>query len=404
MDTQTKIIKMPKPLDYQLDILNILDDPTIKFVTFLKSRQSGGSFLNKMLVVKWGLENPNCRIGYITPTLKLSKLFFKELCDSLEPYIAKKNSTDLIIEFVTKTTVQFFSAESTDSIRGFQFEYLVIDEAAFMKSDFFDMVVRPTILIKGRKVILCSTPNTANGFFHQHYMLGIEDQRHSYASKKITIYDNPFVSEEEISTIKSTVPDRVFKQEYLSEFLDGEGAVFSNFKQCIGTGKLNGEYYAAIDWAKENDYTVLTIMNSLKEVVYIGRWTGLDYTVQVDMISQILHKWSPKLVTSEENNIGSVVNELLKKAYNGRIKQITLDNRLKREIIESLIVAFETNSITIPDNEDLLNELSWFSVTYNHQTQTVKYAAKSGLHDDMIISLAYAYNSVNKKAAQYAIR
>jgi len=108
MEKPTKIIKMPKPLQYQQDILDLLDEDKVKFVTFLKSRQSGGSFLNKMLVVKWALENPNSRIGYITPTLKLSKLFFKELCDSLEPYIAKKNSSDLIIEFITKSSVQFF--------------------------------------------------------------------------------------------------------------------------------------------------------------------------------------------------------------------------------------------------------------------------------------------------------
>ena len=72
-------VKLPKPLNYQRDVINLLDEDGVKFVTFLKSRQSGGSFLNKLLVVKWGLENTKERIGYITPTLKLGKLFFKEL-------------------------------------------------------------------------------------------------------------------------------------------------------------------------------------------------------------------------------------------------------------------------------------------------------------------------------------
>ena len=396
-------VKLPKPLNYQRDVINLLDEDGVKFVTFLKSRQSGGSFLNKLLVVKWGLENTKERIGYITPTLKLGKLFFKELCESLEPYIIKKNSTDLIIEFVTKTTVQFFSAESEDAIRGFQFEYLVIDEAAFQKSDFFDTIVRPTILIKGKKVIMCSTPNTANGFFHQHYCFGIDDNLSMYRSLKITIEDNPFVSKEEIDVIKSTIPNRIFRQEYLSEFLDGDGAVFTNFKKCVGVGRLTGTYYAAIDYAKENDYTVLTIINDLKEVVDIQRWTGLDYTVQIDMIVKHLNKWRPKLTISEENNIGSVINELLKKAYSGQIKQITLNNTFKKDMIEGLIVAFETNSITIPDNETLFNELAGFTATYNPSTQTVKYGGRSGLHDDMVISLAYAYYAVNKKTGTYNI-
>ena len=396
-------VKLPTPLEYQKSIIDLLSIDEVKFVTFLKSRQSGGSFLNKLLVCKWGLENTKERIGYITPTLKLGKLFYKELCESLEPYIIKKNSTDLIIEFVTKTTVQFFSAESEDAIRGFQFEYLIIDEAAFQKSDFFDTIVRPTILIKGKKVIMCSTPNTANGFFHQHYMFGIDDNLKMYRSLKITIEDNPFVRQEEIAVIKSTIPDRIFRQEYLSEFLDGDGAVFTNFKNCVGVGRLTGTYYAAIDWAKENDYTVLTVINELKEVVAIERWTGLDYTVQIQMIVKHLNKWRPKLTISEENNIGSVVNELLKKAYSGPIKQITLNNTFKKDMVESLIVAFETQAITIPENEKLFNELAGFTATYNPQTQTVKYAGRSGLHDDMVISLAYAYHAVNKKAGQYNI-
>ena len=50
-------IKLPSPLPYQKDILDWLEQDDIKFVSFKKARQSGGSFLNKMLVVKWGLES-----------------------------------------------------------------------------------------------------------------------------------------------------------------------------------------------------------------------------------------------------------------------------------------------------------------------------------------------------------
>lgn len=311
--------------------------------------------------------------------------------------VKDSNKSDLIIEFVSGSSVQFFSAESEDSIRGFQFEYLIIDEAAFQKQDLFDLVLRATVLIKGRKVLLCSTPNTANGFFHQHHQFGLDENYKAYRSYSITIYDNPFISQDELEVIKKSVPERVWKQEYMAEFLDGDGVVFSNFKSCINNQpQLTGKYYAAIDWAKENDYTVLTIMNELKQVVAIKRWTGLDYTVQVDIISKLLNEWKPQIVISEENNIGTVVNELLKKQYKGKIKQITLDNSLKKEIIERLIVAFETNDITIIENKDLINELGWFSVEYNPKTQTVRYAAKSNLHDDTVISLAYAYFAVSQ--------
>ena len=61
--TTKKKIKLPTPLNYQRDIINWLEADDVKFVSFLKSRQSGGSFLNKLLVSKWGLECGNNKIG-----------------------------------------------------------------------------------------------------------------------------------------------------------------------------------------------------------------------------------------------------------------------------------------------------------------------------------------------------
>ena len=64
-------------------------------------------------------------------------------------------------------------------------------------------------------------------------------------------------------------------------------------------------------------------------------------------------------------------------------------------MIEDLIVAFEQQLIGIPNDDALLRELQAFSCVYNPQTQNVKYSAPNGLHDDMVISLAYAYYAVN---------
>lgn len=401
--TIKKTVKLPKPLPYQKEIIDWLDQPDVKFVSFLKSRQSGGTFLNKLLVAKWALVNTNTKIGYITPTLKLGKLIFKELCVALKPYITDANSTDLRINFCTGSYVQFFSAESGDSIRGFQFVYTIIDEAAFMSDDVYNLIIRPTFLIAGKKVVICSTPNGNQGFFYESCQTGLNEE-YGYRTKVISIYDNPFINEDEIAIIRKQVPEKVFRQEYLGEFLDGSGSVFSNFKNCIeDKPKLTGTYYAAIDWGKTNDYTVLTIINDLKQVVYIYRVNNLDYTQQVKAVVAKLNEWKPKMVISEENNIGQVINELLKEQYKGQVRQVTLDNTLKKEMIEKLVVGFEQREITIPNNDTLIRELQAFSCSYNHSTGTVKYSAPSGLHDDCVISLAYAYSLVKTKKGYYAI-
>lgn len=398
-----RVIKLPKPLDYQRNIIDWLDEPLVKYVSFKKSRQSGGSYLMKLLVTKWALSKEKAKIGYFTPTIKLGRLFFRELTESLKPFIRDANKTELRIDFVSGSYIQFLSAESEDSIRGFQFNYVILDEAAFMKDDTFNLVIRPTFLIAGKKIVLCSTPNGANGFFYQYCNYGLEGKL-GFRTKEVTIYDNPFISKEEIEAIKSQVPERVFRQEYLGEFLEGKGSVFRKTRHCIVENPRKGRYYAGIDWAKTEDSTVLTIMNEYKEVVEIFRLNGIDYTQQVKLIANKLNEYKPVLTFSEENNIGTVVNELLVKEYRGKVRVVTLDNTLKREMIENLVVAFEQNKIGILNNDTLLRELDAFTVTYNPGTKTVKYSAPNGLHDDCVISLAYAYHAASNNYKQYDIR
>lgn len=392
-----KVIKLPKPLPYQQQIIDYLEQDDIKYVSVCAGRQCGKSFLLKMLVTKWALEQQNQKILYITPTSKLSRNFYKELTDSLKDFIKESNGTELRITFTTGSYVQFFSSESENSIRGFQSNYLIIDEAAFINDDTFNLIIKPTSLVKGKKIIMCSTPNGAQGFFFQHVVNGLDNKK-GYKTVKTNIYENQFVTTEEIENIKTQVPERVFRQEYLGEFLDNAGTVFTNYMNCLLIDKpiLNNKYFAAIDWAKSHDYTVITILNSLKQVVFRYKMTGLDYTKQVEKIISILNEWKPLITISEENNIGTVVNEMLKKDYKGKLKCITLDNSFKKEIIEQLIVAFEQRLILIDNDQSLINELQGFTVTYNPASQTIKYGARTGGYDDQVISLAYAYYAASK--------
>lgn len=401
--TNDIVVKLPKPLPYQKDVINWARDKDTKYISFLKSRQSGGSFTNKLLVSMWALENNNAKIGYITPTLKLSKLFFSELVGSLKLFINNSNGTDLIINFISGSKLQFFSAESKDSIRGFQFSHCILDEAAFMSDDIWNYVIKPTTMIIGKKVVMTSTPNGAQGFFYQYCTYGFNNEL-GYKTKHINIYDNPFITKDEIEKIKSQIPVRIFLQEYMAQFTDGAGAVFTSYNKCIIKNPVKtAKVYAAIDWAKTEDYTVLTILNDKAQVLYRYRINGMDYTQQVRLIAGKLNEWKPAMTISEENNIGQVVNELLKKAYKGALRCITLDNDFKREIIEDLIVAFEQGTIGIDDDEVLLRELQSFTCTYNPQTQKIKYAARTGLHDDCVISLAYAYHLAKNKNNNYNI-
>lgn len=397
-------VKLPELLHYQKDLLTFLETEEVKYVTFLKSRQSGGSYFNKWVVLKWCMEKPGRKVGYITPTYKLSKLFWDELYRVSKPLVVKKSGTELILEFMTGSYVQFFSAESGDSIRGFQFTHLILDEAAYMTDTFYQEVVQATTLIKGEKVMMCSTPSKKGGFFHQHYSRGLEEEGR-YRSKKITIYDNPFISPEELQDIKRTVPDKVFRQEYLSEFQDDIGSVFPNLGESVreGEGERTGEYFAGVDWGRDKDFTVCTILNSRGEMMEIMRINMVDYTTQVKWVIRMLEKWRPRMTILEENSIGMVNNSLVQQGYKGNIERHVLTNTSKVELIDNLTVGFEQKKLTILNNPHLLTELSAYTQYYNMKTKNTTFNAPSGFHDDCVMSLGYAYKGLTSRKGSYSI-
>ena len=83
----------------------------------------------------WALNNNKVKCAWVSPVYKQAKKVFDETYKAFakRPQIYRHvNRSDLIIEYVTGSTIQFFSAERYDNIRGFTFDYLICDEFAFI--------------------------------------------------------------------------------------------------------------------------------------------------------------------------------------------------------------------------------------------------------------------------------
>ena len=307
------------------------------------------------------------------------------------------NRSELLLEYASGSTIQFFSAERYDNIRGFTFEYLVGDEFAFMSEQAWTEVLRATVLVKGRKVLLISTPKGRNHFYKLHQMDGYNPQ---YKSFTMTSYDNPIIIPSEIDDARQTLPYHVFRQEYLAEFIDGGAGMFKDV-QINNTPEMTGRYYAGIDVGRADDYTVLTIINNKSEMVYCDRWRQMDWTEIVQKIKEQLLKYNPDTLI-EVNSVGDAVFEMLRNEIPSvYISPFITTSKSKQDIIENLIVANQDKSLKVLQNEWLLKELEVFSYEYNPKTRSVKYSAPFGFHDDGVMSLAIAYQSYRQAEKVY---
>jgi len=346
----------------------------------------------------WAFNNSNVKIAWVSPIYKQCKKVFDEMVLAFaDSNLIKSNASDLVITLPNGSTIQFFSAERYDNIRGFTFDYLVCDEFAFMAEQAWSEVLRATVLVKGKKVLLISTPKGKNHFYNLFNLDGVNPQ---YKSFKMTSYDG-LATKDEIDGAKLTLPENIFKQEYLAEFVDNGSGVFKELT-INETPQETERYYAGVDLGRADDYSVLTILNENGQMVYCERWRHESWQKIVNNIASDLMRFKATAYI-EVNSIGDAIFEQIKAQYS-KIEPFYTTSKSKMDAIESLQVAIQNKEFNILDKEWLKKEFDIFTYEYNHKTRSVRYSAPQGFHDDGVMSCAIAYQALKnlKTAGTYS--
>ena len=145
-------VKLFTPHKGQEQIIQQFADSKHKFGVVASPRQYGKSLLGQNLLLYWLLKSPNQKGSWVSPIYNQSKKVFQELVGAAHDLIAEKNKADLSIKFINGSTLIFLSAERYDSIRGFSFTHLVIDEGAFIREQAINEAIMPTLTAIGKKM------------------------------------------------------------------------------------------------------------------------------------------------------------------------------------------------------------------------------------------------------------
>ena len=400
-------IKLFKPHAKQRECINQIESSLAKYIIIDCGRQFGKSLLATNLLLKWVLENPNSVGFWVSPIYSQAKKVFDELVKALKPtgLIKSFNRTEVRIVFNNGSMIHFKSAEKPDNLRGYTLDYLVMDEAAFMRDAIWNDILRAATLVRGKRILFISTPKGKN-YFYSLYNRGISDDYPEYLSLKYTSYDTPFITPEEIDEAKQTLPDDIFKQELMAEFIEDGGEVFRGYSvsQMIHrwTEPVESErYWAGIDLGRQNDFTVLTIVNNFNQVVFVYRERRTNWATITDNIVAILQKYNAKAIV-EVNSIGDVIYEQIYRQYR-KVEPFHTTNSNKDEIINNLIVAINDHTLILPTKElfePLDTELRVFTFEYSTKSRKVRYFAPAGFHDDCVMSLAFALEAKRNNVAK----
>jgi hypothetical protein len=405
----TKIVNGASLHKGQQRVVDLIKGPA-KYVTAVAPRQTGKTFLSIQTLLYWAINDPGCTIFFVSPTYAQA---FKPL-DELYNAIVKSgivdmyNKASLTIVLKNKSKIVFKSTERSDNLRGYTVDYMIVDESAYHKEGVWDSVLKPMLLVKGKKVLFISTPRGTNNWFYKMYQLGQDREATNYASTRMEYSENPFLDVHELEEARRVLPAHIFAAEYEGSFTESGNTVFDMSKviQFPIYPRATGKIYCGVDLGRANDWTVAVFVDSLGNVVDIYRDNQKDWSVMTANIIQKVQQW--KAVTwVETNSIGDVIYEMIKKKWM-ETHPFTTSNKSKNDAIEGLAVDLSSGEVKIPNQElipALHFELAAYEYEYSPKTRSIKYGAPQGLHDDCVMGLAIANacRKANKTSGQYAV-
>lgn len=338
------------------------------------------------------------RAWWVSPSYKTSEVGWRPLrrMGAAIPE-AEIRKVDRQVNLPGGGSVTVRSADNPDSLRGEGLDFVVLDECAFMQENAWNEALRPALSDQQGGALFISTPKGHNWFWRL-WQRGNDKQEDSFQSWTFPTSTNPYIDPGEIEEARRTLPERIFQQEYLAMFVDDAGGVFRRVMECatateLLTAEKGRQYIAGVDVATLVDFTAVSVFDVAgQEQVYLDRFNRVDYSVLEDRLEAIYKRFNLQSMIVEINSIGqSVVENLVRRGLT--IIPFTTTNATKQAAIQKLQGAFEHGIIKILADPVQIGELQAFE-GIRTPSGSWKYSAPSGMHDDTVMSMAIAWQSI----------
>ncbi len=289
------------------------------------------------------------------------------------------------------------SADNPDSLLGEALDWMIVDEAARLKPSIWNSYLSARLMDRRGWSLLISTPKGKGWFFDMWRRGQAGDHKEDGCeSWNAPSWSNPHLDRGELERRRARTPGPVWDQEYGAQFIEGAGSVFRNVQECASVEEWSDPepsraYFAGLDLAQTLDFTVLTILDDERRVVFVERFNRIDWSTQGVRLKVALERYGNPPVLVDSTGAGAPVYEaLLGIGLNAFPYPFT--NASKKSLIDNLALAFERKELSIPTIRrmpEMVDEVESFEYSIT-DGGTVRMNAPSGQHDDCVISLALA--------------
>ena len=203
-------------------------DAPARFKMLCSGRRFGKTYLATAQLITWATAKPNSLNWYVTASYRMAKqIAWRQLKLMVPPEICvKRNESDLSVELSNGSIIALKGAENPDTLRGVSLSTLIVDEAAYVKQEAWEMVLRPALPDQGGPAWFITTPAGLNWF---HDLWEQAQDEHDWRTFSYTTVEGGNVPAEEVEAARRTLDERTFRQEYLASFETLAGRVYPDF-------------------------------------------------------------------------------------------------------------------------------------------------------------------------------
>jgi len=259
-----------------------------RFKTITAGRRGGKSELGTMWIGAKGrdlaLRGKEGVIWVVLPTSgELPTIWRKFKRIIPDNWITDKSGTEKAPDWMKMgdVIIQFRSADRPERLVAEGLRAIWLDESGIMlrDNDIWAEYIRPTLIDYKAPALISGTPKGQNKFF-ELFSRGQDDEEEKYASFHWTSFANPYVPADEIEDIANDMPERIYNQEILAEFLDDTASVFRGVDDAV-TGYGDKDTVAVgVDLAKSEDFTVLIGLDEDSQITFFDRFQKISWPLQ----------------------------------------------------------------------------------------------------------------------------
>lgn len=194
-------------------------------------RRTGKTFYFIIDSLSLGLLYPNLSMAYVGLTYGHAKdVVWEDYIKLAGGLIEYKNSQELIIKLHNGSRIKLYSWDSVDNMLGKKYHKVYLDECAVAKNlkKAWEDVIEPTLLDYHGEALFASMPRGKGQF---KAMIDESKTKEEWQDFHYTSYDNETIPnvKEALDRKRKDIAPSVFAQQYLAEFTDLEGRIYTEF-------------------------------------------------------------------------------------------------------------------------------------------------------------------------------